>query len=108
MHDETPVIQKLIARGKKANNKPKKEPDDTGSNFDTSDGIILFCRLLDEKKRALPYVCLGRLGYHSHIPGSRPLQFVWNLLDYEQLAIKSDLTHEKGDVVSYFQQIVNF
>lgn len=105
MHDETPLIEKLIAAGKESN-KVFKEKEQ--SSPDEADGIILFCRLLDEKKRPRPYTCMGRVGYHSHIPGSRPLQFVWNLIDHEGLTNDDTLQLKDGENVSIFQELVNF
>jgi len=79
MHDESPVIHKLIQYGKDAMIKK----DDSK--------IILWCRRYQtENKKFTPYVCLGRLGYESHIPGSSPLSFVWNLLDYDGLKHNDD------------------
>ena len=104
MHDETPLIKRLIATGKNADRLHKEEE---ASPYKPH-GIILFCRLMDEKKRAKPYVCLGRVGYHSHVPGSRPLQFVWNLLDFKRLEHDSKLQMTKNEDLSLFQEIVNF
>ena len=79
MHDESPVIHKLIQYGKEAMIKK----DDSK--------IILWCRRYQtENKKFTPYVCLGRLGYESHVPGSSPLSFVWNLLDYDGLKHHDD------------------
>ena len=77
MHDESPVIQKLLEFGK-------------GATAYHSN-IVLWCRKYKpDLKGFTPYVCLGRLSYHSHVPGSRPLSFVWNLLDYKALRNHSD------------------
>lgn len=77
MHEGSRVILRLLSVGKRANE--GMLPD--------SDGIVLWCRLYDsEAKQFRPYVCLGRVGYHSHVPGTRPVQFVWNLLDFEKMA----------------------
>ena len=74
MHDDSPVIHKLLKHGKDATTKKEDAK------------IILWCRRYQpDVKKFTPYVCFGRLGYESHIPGSRPLSFVWNLLDYEGL-----------------------
>ena len=79
MHDESPVIHKLIQYGQDA----MVKKDDSK--------IILWCRRYQtENKKFTPYVCLGRLGYESHIPGSSPLSFVWNLLDYGGLKNHED------------------
>lgn len=66
MHDETPVIKRLL------------------NSKTNSDDIILWCRFMDGSQ-AQPYICLGRLTYVSHTPGTRPLEFVWELLDYDKL-----------------------
>lgn len=77
MHDDSPVIHKLLKHGKK---------DATTTNKEDDAKIILWCRRYQpDVKKFTPYVCFGRLGYESHIPGSHPLSFVWNLLDYEGL-----------------------
>lgn len=73
MHDQTAVIQKLIRVGK------RDAPSD-------SSGIVLWCRRYEPAIKGFsPYVCLGRLTYESHEPGSSPLAFVWNLHDYDKL-----------------------
>jgi hypothetical protein len=76
MHDETKLIKKLIHVGRTAS---------TGE-LDESDGLVLWCRQYNkETKSHGPYLCLGRLGYKTHFPGSRPLKFVWTLLDFDLL-----------------------
>ena len=93
MHDESNGIVKLLHVGRAA----------THDKFQASNGLVLWCRMHDETKRTFtPYVCLGRLSYHSHEPGSRPLKFVWNLMDYDRLAL-----HESESVQSLFQELVN-
>ncbi|KAL9189620.1 hypothetical protein ACHAXT_009295 [Thalassiosira profunda] len=78
MHDESPVIHKLLEYGKEASSAG-------GSN------IVLWCRRhRPEDKSFSPYACFGRLGYRSHVPGSRPLSFVWELLDYDRLKNHAD------------------
>ena len=101
MHDETPAINKLIATGKKAMRQKKEDA------LNEPNGILLFCRTFDEKKRAMPYVCMGRVGYHSHIPNSRPLKFVWNLLDFDRLMKVSAFIEERNSNPSLFDQIMN-
>jgi hypothetical protein len=77
MHDESPVIHKLIQRGKEATA--------------LSSRIVLWCRKYQRDiKQFTPYVCFGRLAYHSHVPESQPLAFVWNLLDSEAFQNHSD------------------
>ena len=76
MLDHSRVIQSLIRVGKRASD----------NDLSTQDGIILWCRTYDARTRGFgPYVCLGRLGYATHRPGTRPVAFVWNLLDYDAL-----------------------
>ena len=88
MVNDTPVVEKLIRWGREAT--------------DVSSKIVLWCRRFDsEQKRFHPYVCLGRLSYVSHEPGSQPLAFVWSLLDAQRLK-KSD----SSAVRESFQQIL--
>lgn len=87
MYEDTPVIEKLIRLGKEA--------------MASSSRIIIWCRKFVSERRAYgPYVCLGRLSYHSHEPGSHPVAFVWNLLDRERL--RSD-----EDSLKRFQSLVD-
>jgi hypothetical protein len=89
MHDETPAILKLLGIGKSKSLKPEN-------------GIVLWCRHYNaDAKTHHPYTCLGRLSYESHVPGSQPLQFVWNLLDYERL-----VQHKDANVRKRFQEIL--
>jgi hypothetical protein len=81
MHDESPVIHKLLQYG---------QQDDKVDNEPHSD-IILWCRRYQtDTKQFTPYVCFGRLTYHSHVPQSHPLKFIWNLVDYDGLKNHSD------------------
>lgn len=76
MYDDSPVIHKLLKLGK----------DVTGTS-----NIVLWVRKYDaNSKKFTPYICLGRLSYHSHQPGSHPLAFVWNLIDTDLLKSHSD------------------
>ena len=80
MHDNSPVIHKLLKYGRDA------------ATTKEDSKIILWCRRYQvDVKRFTPYMCCGRLGYHSHMPGSHPLSFVWNLLDCEGLKHHDDL-----------------
>lgn len=91
MHDESNVILRLLRVGQRAKD----------GQLPSTDGIILWCRQYCPEKRSFgPYVCLGRLAYHRHAPGSRPLQFVWSLLDYDRL-----VNHEQAEVRKMFQSI---
>lgn len=83
MHDESPVVLKLVKYGKEATTKQ----EEGGSN----NTIVLWCRRYQpEEKKYTPYVCFGRMGYRSHVPGSQPLSFVWDLLDYDGLKHHND------------------
>ena len=84
MHDESPVIHKLLKMG--------KQHDIKGGDDDKPhSNIILWCRRYQaDTKQFTPYVCFGRLTYHSHVPQSSPLKFVWNLVDYDGLKNHSD------------------
>ena len=71
MHEESPVIQRLLAAGRQKT---------------TSSSILLWCRKYQDSTRTFgPYVCLGRLTYHSHVPLSSPVAFCWNLIDSNRL-----------------------
>ena len=81
MTPNTPVIQKLIRVGQAARTRPDS----------AHTGIVLWCRqYMADRKTYTPYTCLGRLSYESHDPTSRPLAFVWNLLDYDRLSNHPD------------------
>jgi len=83
MTEDSPVIQTLIRMGKEAAS--TKNPQDNIS-IRTSFGIVLWCRQYNwETKKLLPYTCLGRLAYESHIPGSYPVAFTWRLMDHESM-----------------------
>ena len=123
MHDESPVIKDLIRVGRRQQQQKQKEQQEidtqsreteTGKPSSTSTttmststssfgGIVLWCRMYNEEKRTFgPYICMGRLGYVSHIPGSSPLSFVWNLLDYDALQ-----NHSDPSVREQFQQVIS-
>jgi hypothetical protein len=106
MHDDTSVIQKLLRIGNES--RINSTPDDTAANStakvknDDGSGIVLWCRHYNPHAKTYhPYTCLGRLSYESHVPGSQPLEFVWNLLDYDRL-----IQHEDKDVRARFQEII--
>uniref|UniRef100_A0A7S2PPX6 Uncharacterized protein n=1 Tax=Skeletonema marinoi TaxID=267567 RepID=A0A7S2PPX6_9STRA len=85
MHDESPVIHKLLKMGQQHDE--KEVGDDNKPHSD----IILWCRRYQtDTKKNTPYVCFGRLTYHSHVPQSHPLKFIWNLVDYDGLKNHSD------------------
>ncbi|KAL3798527.1 hypothetical protein HJC23_011831 [Cyclotella cryptica] len=88
MHDETAVVHKLLQYGSEATSSKSK--------------IVLWCRkYMIHSKSFTPYVCLGRLSYHSHVPRSHPLSFVWNLVDAEALR-----THPEMDVKEQYQSLI--
>jgi hypothetical protein len=91
MHEDTNVIRRLLRVGKSAAN----------GSLAPQDGLVLWCRVHNETKRTFtPYVCLGRLSYHSHEPNSQPLKFVLNLMDYDGLA--------RGESIqNIFENLVN-
>lgn len=75
MKEESPTIQNLIRLGNESSLTPP-----------SSSGIILWCRQYNrETKRLVPYTCLGRLAYESHVTGSQPVAFTWKLIDYEAI-----------------------
>ena len=79
MYDDSPVIHKLLQYGRDATKESSK--------------IVLWCRKYDgDAKKFTPYICLGRLSYHSHSPGSHPLSFVWNLVDANGLKDHADVS----------------
>ena len=83
MHDESPVVLRLLQYGNEATTKE----EEGGSN-----NIVLWCRRYQpEEKKYTQYVCFGRMGYRSHVPGYHPLSFVWGLLDYDWLKYHNDL-----------------
>jgi hypothetical protein len=95
MHNETPAIQKLLRVGKEATTKSNPDGGD--------DGIVLWCRHYNTPAKTYhPYTCLGRLSYESHVVGSRPLQFIWNMLDYDRL-----LKHKDEAVRQRFLEIID-
>ncbi|KAL7540570.1 hypothetical protein ACHAXR_012540 [Thalassiosira sp. AJA248-18] len=93
MHDESPVVHKMIRFGKeemrslaKKTTNEEEEASAKANNVDSNNTIVLWCRRYQpEVKKFSPYVCFGRMGYRSHVPGSRPLSFVLELLDYDGL-----------------------
>ena len=95
MHDGTTSIQNLIRIGRKA--RDGKLTDDNG--------IILWVRMHDPNiKGFTPYACLGRVAYEKHAPGTRPLEFVVRLLDYDELMKQAGKS--KGKEQTFFQRVV--
>ena len=119
MHEHTPSIQNLIqisqrqeeerqqnerhSESQGGNEEGKYNSYDNGNNNNRDDnyngsneGIVLWCRVYNNDKKGFgPYACLGRVGHHSHDFNAHPVQFVWDLLDYDKLmAVKEE---EEGD-----------
>jgi len=93
MHDGTHGIQNLIRVGRKARN----------GTLDEADGIILWVRVHDPSRKGFtPYVCLGRVCYDTHAPGTRPIEFVLKLLDYDELKDSQSGNKE----MSLFEEII--
>lgn len=91
MHDESPVIHKLLNYGRQDNSNGANNNPAEGRISKPHSNIILWCRRYQtETKQFTPYVCFGRLSYQSHVPQSHPLKFIWNLIDYEGLKNHSD------------------
>ena len=58
----------------------------------TANGVVLWCRQYDTTKKTFgPYVCMGRVGYVSHVAQSLPVRFTLKLLDFDEL-ISNDTT----------------
>lgn len=88
-HDGSPAIRELLRRGRRREGRPGGGGGG-GEGGGISD-VVLWCRRYRPEARAFtPYVCFGRMGYRSHKPGSRPLAFVWDLLDYDGLRFHPD------------------
>jgi hypothetical protein len=110
MHDDSPVILQLLRVGKQQA-APKEQQEHTDGNTEisptlstlpSSSGIVLWCRVHHSETRTFgPYICLGRLAYESHVPGSSPMKFVWMLLDYDQLQ-----NHPDKAVRQTFQRLI--
>ena len=96
MHDGTTSIQNLIRVGRKARD---------GKLTEEADGIVLWVRMHDPNiKGFTPYACLGRVAYDKHAPGTRPLEFVLKLLDYDELT--KQCNSGKGKEQSFFQRVI--
>mmetsp|Transcript_68243 Transcript_68243/g.138770 ORF Transcript_68243/g.138770 Transcript_68243/m.138770 type:complete len:190 (+) Transcript_68243:288-857(+) len=86
MTEDSSVIQDLIRMGKEALS--------TALEPSLSSGIILWCRQYNWKtNKFLPYTCLGRLAYESHVLGSYPVSFTWRLIDHEVM-LADDSKHK--------------
>lgn len=86
MNENTPAIKNLLRIGKMIASSHRECNSVITPARICGGGIVLWCRMYDSEKRTfLPYTCLGRVGYRSHDPDVHPIQFVWDLLDYEKL-----------------------
>lgn len=65
---ETPVIMRMLGM-------KEWTPEQS-----TKDNILLFCR-----HKPGPYVFCGRVTYVSHNPEKLPLEFVWELVDFDAM-----------------------
>lgn len=81
---DSPVIARMLKHG------ARRAP---GSHRLGSLPILLFCRLEGE-----PYACCGRLARFSEDLDARPMRFVWELMDYD------DLVRESPE---WFDRVVN-
>lgn len=92
---DSPVVQRLLAVPsyetlEKLSNEgiplmKTEETDDTLNVDDvSSDKIILFVRIEGEN-----YSCLGRVAHISHNLHTQPVEFEWELLDFEKIKGKS-------------------
>ena len=109
MKEDSPIIQKLMKYGEAdlattaaaaafARSTTSAATKDA-NNKDYQPAILLWCRRYDATRRSsqgiyAPYTCLGRLSYHSHKPYSRPIKFVWNLIDYVDLLQDKKARHQ--------------
>jgi hypothetical protein len=91
MDDNSPIIQSLIRIGKRSTSSSSSSSSSSSLSAVDEDNavdgaIVLWCRKYDsDEKKFGPYYCFGRMGYHSHVVGSYPVKFVWNLLDFDAL-----------------------
>jgi hypothetical protein len=93
MHEKTRAIQRLMHEGQQQH---------SSSSSSSSSSIVLWCRRYQPTTKTFtPYTCMGRLSYHSHEAGSRPLAFCWNLVDYDRL-----VQHDDDQVRQNFGSII--
>ncbi len=75
MHEESDVIKRLVKTGTKIDD----EKVFTGF-LPADDTLLLFVRLPEEG-----YACLGRLAHVSYTLDKHPVEFEWELLDYDRM-----------------------
>jgi hypothetical protein len=103
MDDNSPIIQSLIRIGKKTTSKATSSSTAATSQQqaegkEDGEAIVLWCRQYDKSTKTFsPYVCFGRMGYHSHVVGSYPVSFVWNLIDYDELVMKASSNNNNNN-----------
>lgn len=88
-HTDSDVIKRLLVAGRRdrvrddgEHNKDAADRDREGidSKLTVTDFVILFARIEGEN-----YCCLGRLLYASYNLKRQPVEFEWELQDYEML-----------------------
>ena len=86
MHEESDVVKRLVSAG--GHKKDGAVVDDAtdrgtgggGGGDDVDDVVVLFVRLEGES-----YTCLGRLAHVSYALDKHPIEFEWELLDYDRM-----------------------
>ena len=75
MHEESDVVKRLVKAG------TKNEVDEAVvASIPSDDSLLLFVRLPEEG-----YACLGRLAHVSYTLNRHPVEFEWELLDYDRM-----------------------
>jgi hypothetical protein len=93
---DSPVVQRLLAMpsyetlrklSNEGNPSVKTEENDAEVIEEnvSNDKIVLFVRIEGEN-----YACLGRVAHISHNLRTQPVEFEWELLDYEEIKNKPD------------------
>lgn len=75
MHEESDVVKRLVKAG--ARNEVEKA---VAASMSVDDALLLFVRLPEEG-----YACLGRLAHVSYTLDKHPVEFEWELLDYDRM-----------------------
>jgi len=79
MHEESEVVKRLISAGGRKTDGAGDDGDDDG------DAVVLFVRLEGES-----YACLGRLAHITYKLDKQPIEFEWELLDYDRMKDSED------------------
>ena len=97
LHIDTPVVKRLLAapslqtlrelnsegtQAVKDEETSESDIDCKGSSV-SADSIVLFVRIEGEN-----YSCMGRVAYISHNLTTQPIEFEWELLDYQKVKEK--------------------